>query len=680
MITSDLIKSSIKKLISTRRILLNHNIISNSNNNIIRNQYSIATEKTFFLSSKQSKKLLHNNKYTYILPSTITSSATTINTIMSSSSKTPANTPTDTNEKSNTNNDKNTNENERTKESKDKIEVPADCNHITEGSSHMLLPLVEPKNSNKSNQSVFYNPVQIQNRDLSILMISMYQKIHAPDKKLKILDALAASGLRSIRYIKEIPHVDHITINDMDEAAIKLANQNIKMNNLTKEQTNKIKTNHGDAISYMYSNKNTYNVIDLDPYGSASQFLNAAVYSIADNGLLCITCTDMVVLAGGGNVDKCYARYGCTNIPKAKYCQEYALRIVLHALNTHATTYGKVITPLLSVGMAFYVRLFVKVNINKGGVLKSCTKIGMVYQSTQCPSYYTIPLTTLNAKGTCSVPSRGPPTPTCESTNAPFKIAGPIWLNPIHDTTFINQVLKELDKNHNEQSCFIKYISTKKQIYGLLSLCHQELPNIPLYYTIPDLTNTLHCVAPPKYKIYNAIKNAGYDVSISQHKEPTAIKTNASPGVIWSVMRAWCKLHPVNKKWYTGKHENSACAKILLAHDDDGDDNKELIKDVNWSDARDENEKNRSKDNNKKSVRYPMNPEKYWGPKPRAIGQSCHKQQLEQKKQSNTTTATLDNNDKQEKLKDDTGADVTKKRAIDEKEDKPQTEVKKSKI
>ena len=39
-------------------------------------------------------------------------------------------------------------------------------------------------------------------------------------------------------------------------------------------------------------------VIDLDPYGSPTPFLDAAVQSVADGGLLCVTCTDMAVLCG----------------------------------------------------------------------------------------------------------------------------------------------------------------------------------------------------------------------------------------------------------------------------------------------------------------------------------------------------------------------------------------------
>jgi tRNA (guanine26-N2/guanine27-N2)-dimethyltransferase len=44
-----------------------------------------------------------------------------------------------------------------------------------------------------------------------------------PPPGLKILDCLAASGLRSMRYFKEIKNVDLVAVNDLDPAAIELA-------------------------------------------------------------------------------------------------------------------------------------------------------------------------------------------------------------------------------------------------------------------------------------------------------------------------------------------------------------------------------------------------------------------------------------------------------------------------
>jgi tRNA (guanine26-N2/guanine27-N2)-dimethyltransferase len=62
---------------------------------------------------------------------------------------------------------------------------------------------------------VFINPAQIYNRNMSILAIStfgnIYQREHEANRRtteeyrgLRIFEGLAASGIRAIRYVKEI--------------------------------------------------------------------------------------------------------------------------------------------------------------------------------------------------------------------------------------------------------------------------------------------------------------------------------------------------------------------------------------------------------------------------------------------------------------------------------------------
>lgn len=50
--------------------------------------------------------------------------------------------------------------------------------------------------------------------------------------------------------------------------------------------------------------KKNFDVIDLDPYGTAAPFIDAAVQAVADGGLLCVTCTDLAVLAGTNYPEK----------------------------------------------------------------------------------------------------------------------------------------------------------------------------------------------------------------------------------------------------------------------------------------------------------------------------------------------------------------------------------------
>jgi hypothetical protein len=54
----------------------------------------------------------------------------------------------------------------------------------------------------------------------------------------------------------------------------------------------------GDAVMLMHQHKdaqNRFDVIDLDPYGTASPFLDSAVQAVSDGGLLCVTCTGIYI-------------------------------------------------------------------------------------------------------------------------------------------------------------------------------------------------------------------------------------------------------------------------------------------------------------------------------------------------------------------------------------------------
>lgn len=59
--------------------------------------------------------------------------------------------------------------------------------------------------------------------------------------------------------------------------------------------------------------------VDLDPYGSPSVFLDSAVQSVADGGILMCTATDMAVLCGG-NGEVCYSKYVNAHLTSALMC------------------------------------------------------------------------------------------------------------------------------------------------------------------------------------------------------------------------------------------------------------------------------------------------------------------------------------------------------------------------
>jgi len=57
----------------------------------------------------------------------------------------------------------------------------------------------------------------------------------------------------------------------------------------------------GDASLVCYTHreeKDRFDVLDLDPYGAPTPFLDGAVQAVSEGGLLCVTATDMAVLCG----------------------------------------------------------------------------------------------------------------------------------------------------------------------------------------------------------------------------------------------------------------------------------------------------------------------------------------------------------------------------------------------
>lgn len=231
-------------------------------------------------------------------------------------------------------------------------------------------------------------------------------------------------------------------------------------------------------------------------------------------------------------------------------------------------------------------------------------QIGTLYQSTQCSSFHTVPHGQHGPNNrNIYQPNRAPLIPNCQETGAPFKVGGPIWLGPLHDDKFVETTVQRLESKSDPVVPDMKWIATKTRLHGLLTSVSEELNDVPLFYTLPDLCHILHCSCPPLLQVKAAIHNAGYRVS-AYHKEPQAIKTDAPSRVLWDIMRAWCKEHPPkasSKKNITG----SEAAKKILA--------VEPIIEVDFSVPKGFDEK-------KKAQRFPENPEKNWGPKPRASG------------------------------------------------------------
>lgn len=529
-----------------------------------------------------------------------------------------------------------------------------DCDSTTKNNDILIQEIVEGCAKIKTAGKVFYNPVQEFNRDLSILVLRVFsryfieeksslkkikesptfsndlQSANLPEKGVKfengisILEALSATGLRSIRYAKEIPGIKQIIANDLSEQAVADIKRNVEDNQVLDIVT----PNHDDATMLMYKHRREgrFDVIDLDPYGCPSIFLDSAIQSVTDGGLLLVTATDMAILAGN-SPETCYSKYGSVSL-KIKSCHEMAVRILLQCIESHANRYSRYIVPLLSISADFYIRVFVRVYTSAHKCKFTLSKLSNVFHCTGCDSFTLQPLGCLKKNDKPNNFKFGlPAVPVvpmkCEHCGGTQHMGGPIWSDPIHSSDFVEKLLQNISED----------LGTFRRIEGVLNMINEELHDSPLYYTLDRLSGTLHTETMPMLAIRSAILNAGFRVSYS-HMNKTGIKTDAPGKVIWDIMRCWIQGHPVHEKRLIGE---TPVAKILSVKPE---------KEYSFKTHPLANPDSRKSG----LLRFQENPQPFWGPGTRAqamVGedkmQKSKRNQGKRKRENSEDTSTSEN-------------------------------------
>ncbi|XP_018460311.1 tRNA (guanine(26)-N(2))-dimethyltransferase 2 [Raphanus sativus] len=407
----------------------------------------------------------------------------------------------------------------------------------------------------------------------------------------KVLEALSASGLRALRYAREIEGIGQVVALDNDLASVEACQRNIKFNGSL--AISKVESHHTDARVHMLTHPNEFDVVDLDPYGSPSIFLDSAIQSVADGGLLMCTATDMAVLCGG-NGEVCYSKYGSYPL-RGKYCHEMALRILLASIESHANRYKRYIVPVLSVQIDFYVRVFVRVYTSASAMKNTPLKLSYVYQCIGCDSFHLQPVGRSLPKNNSVryLPAIGPVvTQECNHCGKKYNMGGPIWSAPIHDQEWVTSILNSVKSMKDRYPAY-------ERIFAVLTTVSEELLDVPLFLSLHNLCATLKCISPSAAMFRSAVINANYRIS-GTHVNPLGMKTDAPMEVIWDIMRCWVKNHPIKAQ------APELPGSVILS--------KEPTHQVDFS----RHVGSLSKAQAKKVARFLPNPEKHWGPKLRA--------------------------------------------------------------
>ena len=337
----------------------------------------------------------------------------------------------------------------------------------------------------------FYNPQSKYVRDLGILAAAIYRQDRG---SLKVLDALAGCGVRSLRYLIE-SNADYLWVNEGNPQLNEILQQN-----LTSEiATERYQITHQDAHQVFfdcYQQRDYYDLVDVDCFGSGVPYLNTMLWATKIGGLMYLTSTDGRTLCGHPPEKTVQVYNAIARSHPA--IQEQALRILIGATQQQAAARGLGIKPIFSLftGQTYRVmlRLVAKPQLNSDNY-------GFLAYCHGCGNYQTFTWRRLN-KVSCSC-------------NAPaVTVSGAMWLG----------------KLHNSQQ--LKRFSTLAQSWGwqrivtLLNLMQNELDFPPYFYTLGNIGKFGKLDLPKRSHLIEAIQDRGYRAAAT-HIDPQGIKTDA---------------------------------------------------------------------------------------------------------------------------------------------------------
>ncbi|MBR9699959.1 hypothetical protein GOV09_05870 [Candidatus Woesearchaeota archaeon] len=214
---------------------------------------------------------------------------------------------------------------------------------ITEGKATLA---VKTQKIVSKEMNVFYNPVMAFNRDISILLLNALKK-----KDFQIGLPLAGSGIRGIRFLREVKGIKNIWFNDHDKKATLSIKKNLKLNNIKA----KFSISNEDANLFLLKSAG-FDYIDIDPFGSPNAFLDSSVRRISRNGILGITATDTSALCGT-YVKACRRKYWANPL-RNETMHEIGIRILIRKVQLIGAQYEKALIPILSYSKDHYMRVF----------------------------------------------------------------------------------------------------------------------------------------------------------------------------------------------------------------------------------------------------------------------------------------------------------------------------------
>jgi tRNA (guanine26-N2/guanine27-N2)-dimethyltransferase len=382
------------------------------------------------------------------------------------------------------------------------------CKIIVEGTTNVLVP-VPPQDATfpPSAAAVFYNPEMELNRDVNVAVTAAFVERLLSRKKIlreeiRYVDAFSASGIRGLRIAGEVGI--HASMNDWSLDAFELIKENIIINGL-EEKTLATRKN---ANVLLHEKK--FHIVDVDPFGTPSPFLDAASASVQN--MLSVTATDTAPLCGA-HLNSGIRKYAAVPL-NTEYHSEMGLRILLGACARELAKHEKGMLPLLSHVTRHYVRTYLEIIPGARQADRTLRSMGFSIHCQTCGFRGPMYGLTVHIDNHC---------PVC---GASTQIAGPMWLWPFREPDFCNEVISKLE---------VHPLNTKDKAKKLITFCRDEL-DIPMFYDQHVICKELGVSATGIETLIEAIKAHGFEASRT-HFSGISFRTKAPIGKIKEIIR-----------------------------------------------------------------------------------------------------------------------------------------------
>jgi tRNA (guanine26-N2/guanine27-N2)-dimethyltransferase len=368
---------------------------------------------------------------------------------------------------------------------------------VQEGRARLRLPAAERSQrgpESKETAAVFFNPAMALNRDLSSLLLATQAK-----ENWHVLDGLAATGVRGLRYGVEAGVPLQVEWNDWNPVAARLLEENALLNGLTP-------TVHRRNLASLLHEK-VWHVVDIDPFGSPAPFLDGATRAVRHNGLLGLTATDTTALAGVFP-KVCERRYHATPL-HGELGHEVALRILAGATVRAGARHDIAFTPIIAHATDHYYRIMLRCQRGATRADAAMRQLGHVFLCRPC-----------GERGIGELRA-------CPSCGAKPSVAGPLWTGALEDAATLDAMVEAAPR---------AWFARPEEAWSLLTDLAQEARAPPLFFDIHRAGERAKVGSPPTAAVLDGLRSAGYR-SWPVHFNRLALRTDAPMKEVARIVR-----------------------------------------------------------------------------------------------------------------------------------------------